>query len=113
MLNSFVIDGSGPTKFGSKKELRSALNSGDIISGKKSLELIEMVRVDVLHNPVGNVLNMELLHEHAFVLNPKTKLMNSGFFDLDEGDIVREDRHFPGNTGSYQFGSINVSSNQS
>ena len=66
-----------------------------------------------LHNPVGNVLNMELLHEHAFVLNPKTKLMNSGFFDLDEGDIVREDRHFSGNTGSYRFGPINVSSNQS
>ena len=105
---------SGPTRFGSQKELRAALNPGDIIFGKRPLDLgnlAETTIVDGFRASLGNVLNTELLHEQAFFLDDDGELRNRSFFDSNQGGIVRRDRNFPGNIGSYRFGPIYLHQN--
>lgn len=101
-------EGPSQSRFSSARDLNSALSSGDGVFGKRPLNLgiFAGVPVDGFEAPLGDLLNIELLHEQFFFKDENGVLKNMGFFNSGAGGVIGPDPDFPGNISLYKFGPV-------
>jgi RHS repeat-associated protein len=102
------IEGQAPfwTRYESASELEAELEVGDVVFGKRPLDISE----DGLYSPsipesISDEHNLEVLHEQAFYKDASGEVKNIGFFDTEEGSI-HPDPNWPENASSYRFGPV-------